>query len=255
MGSYQNNEKEGVIKMGENTKLLLSITGGAALGALICFVITKEHYEKIVEEELESMEAYYKAKYEVENVISEIKTEVVLSPDKPSLSEMAEKVRTDYKNYAEAYKPEEVQAIDDEDMLGPDETDIELTEEEKMLASYSLSLDEDYHESEDGPYVISAETFDETRVEWDKLTLFWYTEDGVLTDDQEGLVPDIESVIGNTALENFGMNPHEPDVVYARNPMLSVDYEICRVNDSYAESVLGFLPKEKKEGGGATWND
>ena len=65
---------------------------------------------------------------------------------------------------------------------------------------------------------------------YDTETLTYYS-DGVLTDDQDNPIEDIQGMIGNDSLMHFG--EYEPDAVYVRNDRLKIDFEILLDNDRY----------------------
>ena len=119
------------------------------------------------------------------------------------------------------------------------------TDEEEPMdidVSDSICLDNGYrpnYEEEGGsksmkrPYVISPDEFGEND-DYDVIS-FSYYEDGILTDDANEVVDDIDSIIGLESLEHFG--EYEDDSVFVRNDEVRVDYEILRRQMSYEESI------------------
>lgn len=69
--------------------------------------------------------------------------------------------------------------------------------------------------------------------EYDCISLTYYA-NGVLTDDGEFPINDIESAVGTEALDSFG--EWEDDTVYVRNDERQCYYEICRDNSDYDDS-------------------
>lgn len=94
-----------------------------------------------------------------------------------------------------------------------------------------------YEDAKDGfqddIYVISPEAFDEYE-NYDVHSLTYYS-DGVLTDEQDNVIDDIDAVVGLESLETFGM--YETDAVYVRNDRLKTDYEILLDMRPYSEVV------------------
>lgn len=80
------------------------------------------------------------------------------------------------------------------------------------------------------PYVIPPEEFGENDYETISLT---YYEDGVLTDDANYPIDDVESIVGEDSLNHFG--EYEDDSVFVRNDEMKIDYEILRSARTYAE--------------------
>lgn len=87
-----------------------------------------------------------------------------------------------------------------------------------------------------GPYVILPEEFDEEGYETISLT---YYADGVLADEQNFPIEDIEDTVGNEALNSFGK--YEDDSVYVRDDDKGIDYEILLDIRKYSE-----LPRTEK---------
>ena len=89
------------------------------------------------------------------------------------------------------------------------------------------------------PYIIPVDEFFDGNQTFDKVTLNYYEKDGALVDSDEELIHDVANTIGEDTLERFGDLSDDDDVVYVRNEKLSIDYEIIRVYNSYAQDVLG----------------
>ena len=87
------------------------------------------------------------------------------------------------------------------------------------------------------PYVIFPEEFG-LLPEYETIGLIYY-EDGVLVDDDNHQIDDVENTVGRSSLNRFG--EYEEDTVYVRNERRKVDYEICRDVRTY-EEVLETLP-------------
>ena len=112
-----------------------------------------------------------------------------------------------------------------------------LTEEEKAEREHPR----DSHE--DDIYIISEREFlDEHATDYGKVELTYYMHDESLCDDYEELLPDWRNLIGPNALQSFGHENDDPDVVYVRNNRLANDYKITRIHGAYHELVLGILP-------------
>lgn len=83
------------------------------------------------------------------------------------------------------------------------------------------------------PYVIDHDTFHEEMSGYEKITLNYYRENDVLTDDQDEVISDMVDIIGKDALANFGYNSDDPDIVYVRNEKYESDYEVVRLHERY----------------------
>lgn len=90
------------------------------------------------------------------------------------------------------------------------------------------------------PYVISPDEF-AGDYEFDTVDITYFA-DGVLCDENNVPLEDIESTIGNDAVRHFG--EYENDAVYVRNERLKCDYEILRDERKYADLKRN-RPKEE----------
>jgi len=93
------------------------------------------------------------------------------------------------------------------------------------------------------PYTISFEEFNENNVGHEQTTMTYYAQDRTLADSQDGIVDNINHVIGDDNLRRFGHGSHDPNVVYVRNEKIDMDFEITRSNGSYQSEVLNIDPE------------
>ena len=179
-----------------NTTLsnFLIFTVGAAVGSAVTWKLLKAKYERIAQEEIESVKEYFKTI----NDIHETKDEPITEADEPcedkpvytindAYDEMVRKLG--YKNYSEISKTEKKEVDDVEK-----------------------------------PYVISPEEFDEFD-DYESSSLTYY-EDGVLTDEEDNIVDDPDDIVGSDFANHFG--EYEDDSVFIRNDRLKCDYEILK---------------------------
>lgn len=116
----------------------------------------------------------------------------------------------------------------------------ELYEIESVFESSFLSDsdDEELDEEECGVYPISYSIFANTRHDYEKTTLGYYSLDDILTDENDDIIDDREDWIGEDGLEHFGDDPEaDPDVIYIRNHILRHDYEVVRYTDIHYQEV------------------
>lgn len=88
----------------------------------------------------------------------------------------------------------------------------------------------------DKPYVIPPDELGDEDYEIESLT---YYADGVLTDDWDNRITDVEGTVGIDSLTHFGENEDDEDVVYVRNHRLETDYEILRDLRKFADVIAG----------------
>ncbi len=63
--------------------------------------------------------------------------------------------------------------------------------------------------------------------DYDSVFLVYYA-DGVLTDEWDNIIENVETLVGQNAFRYFGHYDDEPDLVYVRNDCLRADFEIGR---------------------------
>jgi hypothetical protein len=89
------------------------------------------------------------------------------------------------------------------------------------------------------PYTISPEEFRDSDYEAVSLT---YYADGTLTDDMDNIIEDVESMVGLDSLDHFG--EYEDDSVFVRNDEAQCDYEILRDSRNYADVKKPYRAEE-----------
>lgn len=176
---------------------------GAAIGSVVTWKAVKDKYEKMAEEEIDSMRAYYQKKKHPEKKRAVKKEEKPEKPEQPRVDE------------AMARRAEEraIQA----GYIHYSSVDRRANTEEKAF--------------EDVPYLIDEETFDNddfnTKIEWT------YYADDILTDENEDIIStqEIEDSIGMESLGHFG----KANAIYVRNDRLKAIYMICKDKRNYAD--------------------
>ena len=234
-----------------NTKMILAFIGGAAIGSLVCFALIKEQYDVLLEEELKAMKDHYEK--ELELVDADYTEEL-----RGLVSELddEEKKMDQYVDYVKKYSSPQEQVIKmqehrgarasmklseeltDEDML-PDDILKDLEDADDQFKDYVDSRHPEDDPAEE-PYTISYVEFANENQHYDKITIMYYDADGVLTDDDNDVIPDVDGLVGLDNLNNFGKYSKDPNVVHVRNEKRNVDFEICLAPGvSYQETILG----------------
>lgn len=92
-------------------------------------------------------------------------------------------------------------------------------------------------------YTIPPEVF-AMRDGYEKRSLDYYSGNNTLVDIAKKAVVDISSTTGTDALTRFG-EYGEDDVVYVRNELTGVDYEVCRTDESMTDiDNIAYSPSE-----------
>ena len=192
-----------------NRKLsnVLLFTAGVAVGSLVTWRYFKSKYE-VVEDEIEEKIEETEGETETEDEDPEV-SESKMSYKKPPLKEYVKMVEDN------GYVPK---------------THMEEVKEEIANGEWD---DKDVYE----PYIIRPEEYGELHA-YETLSLNYYA-DGVLTDELDNPIEDVESLVPADFAEHFG--EYEDDVVHVRNDNLECDYEILRDLRKFTD-VVGEYP-------------
>lgn len=180
-------------------------TAGAVVGSLVTWKFVKDKYDRIAQEEIDSVKEMwarrmYNENEEDDDCIEKEEDEEDPDPDQDNyreLTRMYKQSDNEVENGREGAGDEEVPYIN-------------------------------------GPYVITPEEFGDGNYNHDMYALTYYA-DGILSNDwYEEL--DIDETIGEESLEHFG--DHVDDVLYVRNERLNADYEITRDPRNYSDMIV-----------------
>ena len=201
-------------------KNFFTFVTGLVIGSVVTYVVVKDKFEKIAQEEIDSVKEVFGRRIEKE---ADKKVEKIAKKE-------VEKIRKEYneydnltKNYTSYSKNKTEESIKDveyEEVCENDEDGVELDEIERAS---------DY----DRPYIIEPQEFGALDG-YSLITLYHYS-DNVLADDCDELVEDLDDVVGEDYASHFG--EYEDDCVYVRNDRLKADYEICRDLRKYSDVV------------------
>ncbi len=187
------------------TKNFMLFVLGVAVGSVVTWRYVEKKYERIAQEEIDSVkEVFSKRETDVTEDDEVIREKASNAKEKPNIVEYAAKLREQgYTNYSDV-EPE---------------TKKEEVNEESMYI--------------DTPYVIQPEEVGEFD-DYEIIGLTYYA-DQVLTDEDDKLVEDIEDTIGFDSLSRFG--EYEDDSVFVRNDRLKCDYEILLDQRKYSDVI------------------
>lgn len=195
-----------------NTKFInvLMFATGAAIGSVVTWKVVKTKYERIAQEEIDSVKERFSRKFEentnIEPEEKEDNVKSTLKPyEKPDLFEYAKILQEEgYTNYSES------------------------TVEEKGGSNSATR-----------PYLIPPNEFGEMDG-YESISYTWY-EDGILADDQGIVIEEVDELIGLDNLQRFG--EYEYDAVHVRNDERREDYEILYSQKEYYNNTFTSLAK------------
>ncbi len=181
---------------------------GAMLGSAITWYFAKKKYEKIAQEEIDSVKEVF--------VKSRIKEDLKVG---------------------EAFHKGLIDGIRDGEKNGI-KTKPDISEYAELVQKYGGIVEKGKEAvvKEKYPYVIPPEEFGEFD-DYERISLTYYA-DGVLADDDGEVVDDVEDIVGD-ALSHFG--EYEDDSVFVRCDERKCDYEILLDHRAFSEAI-GLYP-------------
>lgn len=173
---------------------------GAAIGSAVAWLYAKKYYEKIANDEVESMKEWLARRVEEQDEGKE-------EPDAPAQNPATPSIKPDLMDYASKLKDFNY-------------VDYSRRTEEK----------EEVDDTDDYIYVIKPEIFGEE--DYEEVSLTYYS-DGVLTDEQDNPIEDVAGTVGADYADHFG--EYEDDSVFIRNDRLRIDFEILADQRKYSD--------------------
>ena len=179
--------------MNNKIKIGLSFVVGAAAGGIAVWAILKERCNQMMSDEINAFKEEYKQRMDEKKAATE-----KLEQTSEALKKAAE----------EAQKAADIQ-----------ESFNILTKEGYIDKDEEGEPDLD--EIRKKPYTIPPDMLGDEQY---SICVLTYYADGVLTNDYDEVIEDIEGTVGKDSLKRFG--EFEEDAIYVRNDELEIDYEI-----------------------------
>ncbi len=218
--------------MNNKVKGLLAFVAGATVGAAATYFVVKTKYERLAENEINSVkEVFAKRETELLSHCDEIRDEVAVEKLKinmnralkPDLAEIVSKVKQELSTVVETEATDETYDYYEDDEAEEVE---DIPEEPKQV------------EPPQPPYVILPEEFG-TEEDYELIDLTYFS-DGVLTDDWDNPIEDVEDMVGLESLDHIG--EYAEDTIHVRNEKYKADFEITLDEREYSE-VLASRPR------------
>jgi len=222
---------------------VISFVLGAGSGVFISRQILKNKYARIADEEIESVKEAFRQRAEENAMAVEraFKEKAEADIGIPYLDKNPyEQAKRKYGLGNGLVREEPIQREADDNGYEEDETADEEDEDDEIrdAAGYTeTEIGHMYEPTRGDPYLIDEEAFNNECDHYDKETLFYYKVDGVLCDENEDIVDDVEGTVGDDAIPALA----DRMTVWVRNEPRSIDYEIVSANKSYAETVAGLM--------------
>lgn len=214
---------------------VLLFAAGAAIGSAVTWKVLKTKYEKLVQEEIESVKTAF-----AEGMV-DFHAAAKEDEDPDNSEEERSGVISGQIDWDELEDLDELDANEEAEYQSDMATMAEyerLTDHYKTKKGGVKSMDKSVAKE---PYVISPFDFGEID-DYDRVSLTYYA-DNILEDENYDIITekDRDDYIGNKALFTFG--EYEDDSVFVRNERLRTDFEILRDYRTY-EQARGTAPNQ-----------
>ena len=195
---------------------VLMFAVGAAIGSAVTWKVVKTKYERIAQEEIESVKEAF------EDRLTNLQEQV---DDYATLDEAEE-----WADRARRVSWDELEDLDEEEEAEdtPDDT---LNEYARLIDQYTKKEGGAEHMAKE-PYVIAPYDFGEIDG-YSQISLTYYS-DGILEDEDGDIVKDVDELLGVGSLNTFG--EYEDDSVFVRNEFLKTDFEILKDYRTYDQA-------------------
>lgn len=205
------------------SKNLFSFVAGAIVGAVVGYFVGKEYsreyHQKKADQEIAEMRQHYAKKVSKEKLGEDFKE---LLREEGYIDENDEPI--DYKALLAEYG-----YIENPNNPLTEPRAKALLKHFQREAEANKKIEELAEMQK--PYIITPEDFDDGTYENIETLIYWA--DGVLTDEFDNPVMDIEGYVGKENLTHFG--EYEDDSIFVRNDAWSTDIEVLLDTRNYRE--------------------
>jgi hypothetical protein len=250
--------------------VVVSAAAGAVAGYFFAESRMKKHYAEVADNEIREMRDYYSANYKKDDFSSPLDVLARRTPRKPTFpadgemrEETAEEAEANQNHGAETFvksigekaleeivdrakygKPNHLEGTPPRHLaprfikgVDPDILNGSTHEEDHEISQEDIA-----NRSIDTPYVISFAEFMENEDGSAQSTWTYYRGDKTLADDADGIVVDVQEMVGIANLNRFGYGSRDPNIVYVKNDRIGMIFEICLSEGEYGVEVAGFVP-------------
>lgn len=93
--------------------------------------------------------------------------------------------------------------------------------------------------SDNRPYIVTQDEYFSNDEDLECIAVTYYEGDEVLADGSDGIISDIDGLVGFDNLQKFGHGSKEEHLVYIFNKKAGMGFEVARSQGKYAIEVLG----------------
>lgn len=213
-------------------KNLVIFGAGILIGSAITYKLITDKYENLIEDEIESVKESL-GYYNRSNDKSELEVKEEDDNKDPKVYDPLKTEKKDYEHMIayHKYHTESDEKEGEEDDEEYDDEYVDPAEKEHPGIEYHQIEKAPEHSFRGNIYIIPPQEYG-IITDYDLIDLTYYN-DGVLCDDMDEIVEDIDEKVGRDYVNHFG--DYDEDVIHVRNDILKCDYEITRDIRDYAD--------------------
>jgi hypothetical protein len=209
---------------------IVSFVVGGAISYFATRKVLTTRFEKLVDKELREAKEYYIQR----------PPQKVSKKDQKKVSKKDQKKLVKKLEYVGDDTPEIPRGESYLDM--PDEVVVEGSDPH---FNYAVELP---RRSKEYPYVIHVDEFLACEKDYDQVSITYYEGDDILADEKDVPIPKPDEIVGESNLLRFGHGSKDNRVVYVRNEILELEFEILHRDGKFSREVLGFIEHSEPRG-------
>jgi hypothetical protein len=224
-------------------KILAMLIVGGVIGGLIVNKVVKDIYDKMAQEEIDSVRDYFFKKYRKDAWGPTVDSYESKEDEQMDLQTFEKRFKTsspiEKKDISTIMKEKGLIPLPDESFLTPPHR---FEEDEHPTDDAPEEDDDEYEDVEvvdlrkvSNIYFITEDEFLQDESLYDKISIKYYVDDNVFADERDGIIPEAENILGSYLIPELEYN----DIVYIRNDRMAADFEVSKVEASFLETVLG----------------
>jgi hypothetical protein len=206
---------------------IASLAAGSVIGYFTATTVLRAKYEEELRVQIEKTKEFYAKLEEKKQFQTPGEAADALIPEEAKKT-LADAV-TAMTNYRGEKPPDRKKVVEEmiENIFSHETVTTEITDDEKDLRDRRT------------PYILEKDEYLESDSDFNQTTVTYYAGDETLADERDDIIEDIDKVVGLANLQRFGHGSGDPRVLYVRNELLEIDYEILLHEDKYKDLVAG----------------
>lgn len=215
-----------------NKREIIFLLTGIAAGVGGSFYFIRQHYTKLMNEEIDKIVDYYDQKLEeIDGMVKDLSDDIVTIKDEDERQQVVEKAQGERVDYSSIIKNLN---------MGKYSTATDAVKDSETFNNAASKIIEDQNASRFAPpYIITEDEYIED-TEYGKEIVSYFEDDGVFMLENEEVLDNGAAIIGTDNIEHFNEDDNEDEgVIHVRNEKMGMDYKVILEPGSYARFAAG----------------